>query len=252
MSEARKEYLKQYREANKEKLKDKAKQYREANKEKAKQYREANKEKIKEIHKKFREANKEKIKKYREAYKEKIKKYNKEYQKQYREANKEKIKENRKQYREANKEKIKEINKKWNVANKEKLKKYREANKERANQYYKERLKTDPLFKMKRYLRSRTRSAFKGKGYKKSSQTHEMLGVDWEVCKAHIERQFKKGMKWSNHGEWHIDHIIPLASAKNEKELIKLCYYRNLQPLWAFDNMSKSAKIIGQQSFMRI
>ena len=59
-------------------------------------------------------------------------------------------------------------------------------------------------------------------------------------------------MNWINHGEWHIDHIIPLASAKNEKELIKLCYYRNLQPLWAFDNMSKSAKIIGQQSFMRI
>jgi len=217
----------------------------------------------KEYLKQYREANKEKAKQYREANKEKIKKYNKEYQKQYREANKEKIKENRKQYREANKEKIKkyrednkekvkEYEKKYREANKEKLKKYREANKERANQYYKERLKTDPLFKMKRYLRSRTSKALKNKGYKKSSQTHEMLGVDWEVCKAHIERQFKKGMKWSNYGEWHIDHIIPLVSAKNEKELIKLCYYRNLQPLWAFDNMSKCAKIIGQQSFMRI
>ena len=49
-------------------------------------------------------------------------------------------------------------------------------------------------------LRSRTLSAFKSKGCKKSSKTQEMLGVDWEVCKQHIERQFKKGMNWSNHG----------------------------------------------------
>ena len=118
--------------------------------------------------------------------------------------------------------------------------------------YEKNRRKTDSLYRLKKTLRSRTYEAFKTKGYKKTSQTQEMLGVDWKVCKAHIERQFTKGMNWNNHGEWQIDHIIPLASAKNEKELRKLCHYRNLQPLWAVDNMSKSDKIIGQQSFMRI
>jgi hypothetical protein len=79
-----------------------------------------------------------------------------------------------------------------------------------------------------------------------------MLGVDWEVAKVHIERQFTKGMNWDNQGEWHIDHIIPLASANNKEELIKLCHYTNLQPLWAEDNLSKSDKIIEQQIKFRI
>jgi hypothetical protein len=52
-------------------------------------------------------------------------------------------------------------------------------------------------------------------------------------------------MSWDNHGEWHIDHIIPLSSAKNESDLYKLFHYTNLQPLWAFDNLSKGNKIIG-------
>jgi hypothetical protein len=51
-------------------------------------------------------------------------------------------------------------------------------------------------------------------------------------------------MTWENQGKWHIDHIIPLSSAKTEKEMYKLCHYTNLQPLWAFDNLSKGSKIL--------
>ena len=53
-------------------------------------------------------------------------------------------------------------------------------------------------------------------------------------------------MNWENHGKygWHIDHIIPLSSAKNEDELKKLCYYKNLQPLWALENILKKDKLI--------
>ena len=260
MSEDRKEYYQQYAKANKENIKENKKQYREANKEKLKeyhqQYAKANKEKIKENQKQYQEANKEKLKEYKKIYIEANKEKIKEKDKQYREANKEKLSVSRKKYKEANKEKIKEKDKQYREANKEKAKQYREANKEKLNkwnnQYCEARRLVDPLFKMRGNLSSRTYKAFKYKGYKKTSQTQEMLGVDWEVCKAHIERQFKKGMKWRNQGEWHIDHIIPLASAKNEKELRKLCHYRNLQPLWAVDNLNKSDKIIGQQSFMRI
>jgi hypothetical protein len=52
-------------------------------------------------------------------------------------------------------------------------------------------------------------------------------------------------MSWENHGMygWHIDHIIPLASAKDEDEIYKLCHYTNLQPLWWFDNLSKGSKM---------
>ena len=53
-------------------------------------------------------------------------------------------------------------------------------------------------------------------------------------------------MNWSNHSlrGWHIDHIIPLNSGKNDKEIFKLMHYTNLQPLWAEDNLRKKDKIL--------
>jgi hypothetical protein len=146
---------------------------------------------------------------------------------------------------------VNEKMKKWREANIEYEKQYYQNNKERRNKYLREKRKVDPLYKMKGNLRTRTSIAFKNKGYNKNTKTQEMLGVNWEVCKAHIERQFTKGMTWDNQGEWHIDHIIPLASANTKQELKKLCHYSNLQPLWAVDNIIKSAKINGQQNRFR-
>lgn len=150
-----------------------------------------------------------------------------------------------KAYREANKDKIKAQNKSYREANKDKRSAYQ-------NSYIRQRRKSDPLYKLKHNLRSRTSLAFKNKGYSKNTKTQEMLGVDWEVSKTHIERQFKKGMSWDNYGDWHIDHIIPLASANTEKRLKELCHYTNLQPLWAEDNLSKKDNIEGQQTMLRI
>ena len=60
-------------------------------------------------------------------------------------------------------------------------------------------------------------------------------------------------MSWDNHGEWHLDHIIPMASATNEKEVIKLNHYTNFQPLWAEENLQKSDKIKqGTQTKIRL
>ena len=79
--------------------------------------------------------------------------------------------------------------------------------------------------------------------YNKPTNTNKILGADYETIKYYMENKFNDGMNWGNHGKWHIDHITPLASAK-KNELIKLCHYTNLQPLWAKDNMIKSEKII--------
>ncbi len=52
-------------------------------------------------------------------------------------------------------------------------------------------------------------------------------------------------MTWENHGEWHIDHIIPISWGKTESEVIELNHYTNFQPLWAKDNLSKGNRWCG-------
>lgn len=70
-----------------------------------------------------------------------------------------------------------------------------------------------------------------------------MLGCDWHHLKTHLESKFVDGMSWENRSLWHIDHIIPLASAKSVEEVVRLCHHTNLQPLWAKDNIRKGASV---------
>ena len=70
------------------------------------------------------------------------------------------------------------------------------------------------------------------------------MGCSPLQLKEHLEKQFTNGMCWENRSKWHIDHIIPLSSAKTEDELYNLCHYTNLQPLWAVDNLKKSNRIL--------
>jgi len=113
----------------------------------------------------------------------------------------------------------------------------------RAREYMREKRKTDVLFALKSTLRCRISRAFRDSKMVRPGGLGRLLGATLEEAKAHIEAQFQPGMSWENRGSWHIDHIIPLASAKTEDELIALCHYTNLQPLWAKDNISKGAKM---------
>lgn len=109
-------------------------------------------------------------------------------------------------------------------------------------EYKKNRYSNDIIFNLKERCRSRTRAFFKWKGKTKSKTTEELLGCDWETLKIHIECQFVDGMNWDNRDLWHIDHIIPISSAETEKEVYVLSNYKNLQPLWAEDNLKKGSK----------
>ena len=120
----------------------------------------------------------------------------------------------------------------------------KQAIKKRVAEYSKKKKKIDPLFKLKAKLRTKTYQSFKKKFWTKTSSNIDMLGCSFEKAKSHIENKFYDGMCWENHGEWHIDHIKPLCSAKNADELIKLFHYTNLQPLWAKDNLHKAGKLI--------
>ena len=103
---------------------------------------------------------------------------------------------------------------------------------------------TDPIFLAKSRFRGRLRKMLERKKFTRKSRTAQIIGCSWEDLRKHIESQFVDGMTWENRNLWHIDHIIPMASAKTIEELEKLCHYTNLQPLWAKDNMSKGAKLV--------
>jgi hypothetical protein len=86
--------------------------------------------------------------------------------------------------------------------------------------------------------------SIKRQGYKKNSKTQSILGCSYEEFKLFIESKFQEGMSWVNKGMWHLDHIIPISSAKDEEEVYKLNHYKNFQPLWEIDNLLKSNKIV--------
>lgn len=104
------------------------------------------------------------------------------------------------------------------------------------------RRRTDPNYKLIETLRDRTRKSII-KEYK-NTKTIDLLGASIDDVRKHIESLWQPNMSWQNHGikGWHIDHIIPLSSCKNEQDMIELCHYTNLQPLWAIDNLKKSDK----------
>jgi hypothetical protein len=117
---------------------------------------------------------------------------------------------------------------------------------EKHKEYEKNRKKIDPKFKLIKTLRSRLKSALKRKNIEKGFSTMELTGCELPFLKGYLEAKFTEGMTWENHGDWHLDHIIPCCSfnLENEEEQKKCFHYTNLQPLWAKDNLSKGGKII--------
>jgi hypothetical protein len=121
-------------------------------------------------------------------------------------------------------------------------KQYRKNNVSKFAEKAYEKYHSHPIQKLKTNFRNRVRKYI----HRKRIPSQSILGCSWEMFKEHIESKFTKEMNWDNHGQfgWHLDHIIPLASAKTEDELYKLNHYTNLQPLWWSDNLQKSDKII--------
>ena len=132
-----------------------------------------------------------------------------------------------------------EYQKKWTNKNIDRVRDYR-------RKYLKERYNQDILFKITTNYRNRLKDIFRNNGFIKINRSIDYLGCDIEFLKKHLENQFIGEMSWDNKGfyGWHIDHIIPLSSAKTEEDIYNLCHYTNLQPLWAEDNMNKGSKIL--------
>ncbi len=142
---------------------------------------------------------------------------------------------NKDRYRDAKKEAIK----KWRLNNKLRVSlynaKYSKSHRFEINKREKDRRDNDPIYKMKINIRRRIRKFI----INKIGNTTDILGCSYDEVRVHISNNFKEGMSWDNYGEWHIDHIKPLALAHTEEETYDLCHYTNLQPLWAIENLKK-------------
>lgn len=186
----------------------------------------------------------------------------KERSKKYHHENRDEILEKRRKYYQENKELYSQRASEYYLENREKilnrvqiykdkhpesLRRWREQNKDHVRKYNmrykKRRMMEDPLFDFTIRIRKVVSSSFRRRKIPKNSNASVIVGCDWEFFKKYIESQFKEGMTWDNHGEWHYDHIIPLSTATNEEEVIKLNHYTNFKPLWADENLKKSNNI---------
>jgi hypothetical protein len=157
----------------------------------------------------------------------------------YKENNQEKVLSSYSRYRENNKEKMKLSRNEYKIKNKSKITEYR-------TYYSNKRRKESNIVKLSENIRRRINVFLSSNKITKKNKTFEVVGCTPQFLKEYLEKKFLEGMSWDNYGfyGWHIDHIIPLCTAKTEEDVLKLCHYTNLQPLWGHDNFKKGGKIL--------
>jgi len=104
-----------------------------------------------------------------------------------------------------------------------------------------------PELRFKRAMRNAVKRITRISKSKKEGRTIEYLGCSMLHARRHIEKQFKRGMHWNNHGTvWHIDHIIPLSKfdLTDPLQRKRANHFTNLQPLYVHENMRKGARIL--------
>jgi hypothetical protein len=135
------------------------------------------------------------------------------------------------------------------------MREYREANRERLIQeqrergrrFFHERYGVDVEFTFKHRLRSLMRATLTNG--REGRRMKDILGYTAAELRAHLDRQFTKGMSWEafGRGEIEIDHIVPVASFRisgPDCPEFKACWaLSNLRPMWAEQNRAKGATV---------
>jgi len=144
--------------------------------------------------------------------------------------------------------------KKWHRENPERTKEtlyaWRKDNQERVREIYRKWYKkkvsqTDSAsWKLNHNIGRAIRGSLRGA--KNGRHWEDLVGYTVNDLTKHLEKQFKPGMGWDNMGQWHIDHRIPKVVFNFETPTdidFKRCWsLKNLQPLWATDNLKKHDK----------
>lgn len=154
-----------------------------------------------------------------------------------------------KEYRNENIDLTKKWALEWKNKNLNYQKEYYFNNKEKilikSKENYKKRLENDSVFKFKIQIRKMIYNSFYRKKYNKKIKCEKILGCTYETFINHLLKTFVGNYNYKLDGieKVHIDHIMPLSTAKTEQEILKLCHYTNLQLLKAEDNLHKSNKL---------
>lgn len=139
--------------------------------------------------------------------------------------------------------KIKEKNKDWYLRNKDtaRYKKIR-------NDYIKNRIRADTTFKLLKITRTQVINKLKRNNNVKKQKTFKLIGCTINEYKEYLEKLFKSGMTWKNHGQgkgkWEIHHIkeVSTFNLKDDNEIKKAFNYKNTRPEWYEEHIALTAK----------
>lgn len=205
-------------------------------------YRKENSDKIRKQKKEYRIKNKEKRKKYEENNKEKIKQASREYYQK----NKARLKEKQRIYYINNRDKVLEYQSWYYQENQDKIKEY-------SKEYHNRRIKEDATYRTSFFISGTfKRISRQAKYFEKSKNKMSDFDYTPQQLREHLESQFLEGMSWDNHGEWHIDHKVPIiqyvkAGIENPKIINSL---DNLIPMWAEHNLSKNRRNLAEWLYL--
>lgn len=156
--------------------------------------------------------------------------------KAWKEANPDKVLSANQNWKKQNSGREKQNNLNYIEKNKEHIKKYKRA-------YFKNRRQHDAAFRLRRNVSCLIKNSYKHAGYTKSSKTHDIVGLPHEDLCSYLESTFvERYGVLPNEWGWddiHVDHIIPISSAADEKHILELNHFTNLQLLTSKDNMAK-------------
>lgn len=145
--------------------------------------------------------------------------------KQYSKEHKDYLSKNNKKWREEKREYVKAYQAEYRLKNKEKIKL------DKFN-YEKKRIKTDPIYAMRRRMHAFISKRFKNLNTSKRERTSKIIGCTYKFLYEYL------GPKPD--GDYHLDHICPCAQAQSEEEFIKLQHYTNFRWLKSEENLLKS------------
>lgn len=210
----------------------KALEARERRKVNGRLWRENNREKCREIVRRSMAKNRHK-------YRDRERKYDKERHWN----NRDKRLNDQLEWRKNNRDRERQRCRAYRLANSEKKKEYEKA--------YRKVYNKRPDIRVKTAIRAVIRRAVFGR--MPTRQAVEMLGCTSAQLVSHLDDQFQPGMTWENYGAlstesrtWQIDHIRPLSKVDfSNPDAVKRAYhFKNLQPLWAIDNLKKGNRSV--------